>query len=267
MNSSVAAPARAATAGSGEMTCTTWPFSTSSRPCVSNGISLRSSSAAASTISSRSRLAAVRRAISLRSSDSWLAACSLSNRAAFSMAMAAAWQMAAAVSSSCSVNDAFGAALHELDGADDAVLDDQRQRGPALLLVVPVDLVHLGREARVAQRRHDRRPFGLDDLARDGGVGQCEVLADPLLVHSAVLDPHDRAQPVALDHGDLAFGHADAVAEAAWPWQAACRAGRGCWRAPAPTRSSRSSSARSRRARGTGARCRSPGRRSAPGRG
>ncbi len=72
---------------------------------MSNGMSLRSSSVAASTISSRSRLAAVRRAISLRSSDSWFAACSLSNRAAFSIAIAAAWQMAAAVSSSPLVNE------------------------------------------------------------------------------------------------------------------------------------------------------------------
>ncbi len=108
---------------------------------------------------------------------------------------------------------ALGAALHELYGADHAVLDDQRQGGPALLREVLVDLVHLRREPRVAQRAHDRRPFGLDDLTRHGGVRQRQVLADPALVHVAAGDPHQGAQPVALDHRDLALGHADAVAE------------------------------------------------------
>ena len=100
---------------------------------------------------------------------------------------------------------ALGAALDELHGADHPVLDDQRQRGPALALVVLVDLVHGRREPRVAQRPDHRRPLGLDHLAGHRRVGQRKPLPHPLLVHFTVADAHQGVQLVALDHGDLAL--------------------------------------------------------------
>ena len=107
----------------------------------------------------------------------------------------------------------LGAALDQLHGADDAVLDDQGQRGPALELVVLVDLAHGRREPRVAQRPDHRRPLGLDHLAGDGRVGQRQALTHPRLVHLAVAHAHQRVQLVALDDGDLALVDADALAQ------------------------------------------------------
>ena len=102
--SSIETPSSASACGRDPMTLPTVAPSSSSRPYSSNDISWRSSSVAALTTSSRSRLAAVLEAMSLSSRVSRAACCSRSNRAAFSMASAAALQMAAAVSSSAWVN-------------------------------------------------------------------------------------------------------------------------------------------------------------------
>ncbi len=102
--SSSSRPTSASAAGREPMTCPTLAPSSRSRPYSSNAISWPSSSTAALTTSSRSRLAAVRAAMSLSSCVSRVVCCSRANSAALSMASAAAWQIAAAVSSSAFVN-------------------------------------------------------------------------------------------------------------------------------------------------------------------
>ena len=108
----------------------------------------------------------------------------------------------------------LGIALDEFHRADHPVLDDQRQRRPALVLVVLVDLVDGRREPRIAQRSDRRRPLRLDHFAGHRGVLERQPLPDPLLVHAATGHAHERVQLGALDHRDLTLVDAHALAQA-----------------------------------------------------